>query len=131
MSPSGADTLGDSLKQIFKASEPLESFHIRCDEAGPDESPTYSYLQDLHRAGHNLQSLSFHANQYNRGEWDHAAGNLLLEIGQDFSFHGVKQLAIYFEEQSMLSGVWGIKGFESMLIVSDSTQVQSGRPQEQ
>ena len=131
MSPSGADTLGDSLKQIFKASEPLESFHIRCDEAGPDESPTYSYLEYLHRAGHNLQSLSFHANQYNRGEYDSDAANLLLEIGQDFSFHGLKQLAIYFEEMSMLSGIWGMEGFEPMLIVSHSNQVQSGWPQEQ
>ena len=131
MSPSGADTLGESLKQIFKASEPLESFHIRCDEADPDESPTYSYLEYLHRAGHNLQSLSFHANQYNRGEYDSDAANLLLEIGQDFSFHGLKQLAIYFEEMSMLSGIWGMEGFEPMLIVSDSNQVQSGWPQEQ
>ncbi|KAI4643233.1 uncharacterized protein J4E78_009959 [Alternaria triticimaculans] len=84
-----------SLNQIYKACEPLESFHIHYPHGDhSSDFDVYDFLKPFTDRGHNLQSLSYHVEQWNWGQLNHDVIDVLY------------RLAVYFEEALMLDGLW-------------------------
>lgn len=110
-----------ALIRIYRACEPLESFHIRVSHV---DIALFDLLLALNIPPHNLQSLSFHTSEWNWGRCNQDAVDMLFRVSQD-RFRQVKQLAVYFEEAAMLGGLWGEEGNFAILMVSGSHRIQS------
>lgn len=115
-----------SLNQIYKACEPLESFHIHYPHGDhASDFDMYDFFKPFTDRGHNLQSLSYHVEQWNWGRLNHDAIDVLYRVSQE-SFRQVQQLAVYFEEALMLDGLWNEEARFMILMVSGSYCIQSG-----
>ncbi|KAI4941529.1 hypothetical protein J4E91_010705 [Alternaria rosae] len=101
-----------ALIRIYRACEPLESFHIRVSHV---DIALLDLLLALNIPPHNLQSLSFHTSEWNWGRYNQDAVDMLFRVSQD-RFRQVKQLAVYFEEAAMLGGLWGEEGNFAILM---------------